>query len=251
MKRSDVLRMLGQQEEGPEPVPDALGRNPAKGMADVLGGLRGSQIVQALTGLGMNEIRGSLSGTNPFDVKSLTAAGELDLAERISRLQPSMGAVFGSTRELARPEPFAPPAGVNNFREAMEGASRARSEEVERQKESVQLLRDLLSVIESERDARLALEQRVRHSEKDIAAIRSGAPGRPTSIQLVKLEFERRNTAGQLEPTITAESKELASWLERACPEAPQLTAKTIENNLRSAYRKASPRKRISRGKKS
>jgi hypothetical protein len=64
----------------------------------------------------------------------------------------------------------------------------------------------------------------------------SGAPGRPTSMQLVLDEFERRALA-DLEATVTAEAERLAHWLAATHPTAPKLTAKTIRNKIASRFR--------------
>ena len=67
---------------------------------------------------------------------------------------------------------------------------------------------------------------------------RSGAPGRPTSIQVVKAEFQRRKKCGQVASTLGAEAKTLVDWLIQKHPEAPRLTSKTIMNRLREDYRR-------------
>jgi hypothetical protein len=64
----------------------------------------------------------------------------------------------------------------------------------------------------------------------------SGAPGRPTSMQLVLDELERRASAG-LEASASAEAEVLAAWLPKAHPSAPKLTAKTIRNKIGSRFR--------------
>jgi hypothetical protein len=62
---------------------------------------------------------------------------------------------------------------------------------------------------------------------------RSGGPGRPTSMHLVKSELHRLTSEGKVWRTKIEAAEELASWLLRAHPEAPPLTAKAILNNLR------------------
>lgn len=66
----------------------------------------------------------------------------------------------------------------------------------------------------------------------------TGAPGRPTSMQLVRLEFEARNRRGHTAQSITLEAAALSEWLLKAHPRAPPLTPKTIKNNLAEDYRR-------------
>jgi hypothetical protein len=67
----------------------------------------------------------------------------------------------------------------------------------------------------------------------------TGAPGRPTSMQLVAIEMERRAAAGQMiTASLTEEAEALVGWLEREHPKAPRLTPKTIRNNLIAKWRK-------------
>ena len=62
--------------------------------------------------------------------------------------------------------------------------------------------------------------------------IRSGAPGRPSSVHLVKAEYERRYKAGTLEKETAAVARSLRSWLIHEYPSAPQLTEKSIKNKV-------------------
>jgi hypothetical protein len=62
---------------------------------------------------------------------------------------------------------------------------------------------------------------------------KTGAPGRPTSMQLVEQEHTRRVCAGETAPSIKAEARYLEKWRKDTHPAAPRLTAKTIENKLR------------------
>jgi len=68
---------------------------------------------------------------------------------------------------------------------------------------------------------------------------RSGAPGRPTSIQLVRLEFQRRVANGELEGSVTREAEHLSCWLATRHPGEPQLKPKSIKNNISAEYRAA------------
>jgi hypothetical protein len=71
----------------------------------------------------------------------------------------------------------------------------------------------------------------------------SGAPGRPTSMNLVKLEFEARYRTGDTAPSITLEAAALAEWLSRTHPEATPVKPKTIKNQLASEFRKRNAQK--------
>lgn len=65
----------------------------------------------------------------------------------------------------------------------------------------------------------------------------SGAPGRPTSMHLVTLEYSKRWERGDVHKKIGDEAKVLAAWLIKTHPTSPRLTAKTITNNLRAEHR--------------
>lgn len=68
----------------------------------------------------------------------------------------------------------------------------------------------------------------------------TGAPGRPTSMQLVEAEFSKRAKEKIVLPTITQESEYLASWVASRFPLEPRLTPKTIKNKLALPYRQLS-----------
>jgi len=66
----------------------------------------------------------------------------------------------------------------------------------------------------------------------------TGAPGRPTSRQLVEIEMERRATAGEMiTASMAQEAAALSAWLKREHPGAPQMTPKTIQCVMASRYR--------------
>jgi hypothetical protein len=71
----------------------------------------------------------------------------------------------------------------------------------------------------------------------------SGVPGRPTSMNLIRLEFEARYRRGDAAPSITSEAAALAEWLSRTHPEATPIKAKTIKNQLASEFRKRNAQK--------
>ncbi len=64
----------------------------------------------------------------------------------------------------------------------------------------------------------------------------TGAPGRPSSMHLVKEEFRRRVEAGTIERKLALEARALEAWLKQSHARHPPLTAKTIANRLRETY---------------
>jgi hypothetical protein len=69
------------------------------------------------------------------------------------------------------------------------------------------------------------------------AALRTGAPGRPSSIYLVEIEFRARCARNEVESSLAQEADVLAAWLRKEHPNSPPLKAKTIKNKLRASYR--------------
>jgi hypothetical protein len=75
----------------------------------------------------------------------------------------------------------------------------------------------------------------VRH---DVNPFRSGAPGKPSAIQLVEAEHKRRLDCGEALTKVSKEAAHLEVWLNGKYPDAPRTTAKTIENRIREAHRR-------------
>jgi hypothetical protein len=74
----------------------------------------------------------------------------------------------------------------------------------------------------------------------DAPITRSGAQGRPTSIDnLVRPELERRKAAGETLPAMGAEAEALSKWLANNHPGHPQIRPGSLENSLRSELRAA------------
>lgn len=73
-------------------------------------------------------------------------------------------------------------------------------------------------------------------------AHRSGAPGRPSSIQYVEAELEARQARGETLRSLTLEADALADWLSQTHPTAPRMAAKTIKNKFRALYRELEAR---------
>ena len=59
-----------------------------------------------------------------------------------------------------------------------------------------------------------------------VTTYQSGAPGRPTSMHLVEVEFRARWDRGEAKTSIGAEARMLSEWLQKEHPDAPQLTAR-------------------------
>ena len=68
---------------------------------------------------------------------------------------------------------------------------------------------------------------------------KTGGQGRPTSMNLIASELERRRAAGEVRATQAAEAEALAAWRAQAHPKAPKASAKTIGNSLRTELREA------------
>jgi hypothetical protein len=71
-----------------------------------------------------------------------------------------------------------------------------------------------------------------------IDPFRTGGPGKPSAIMVVAREHQRRLSCGEALPKVSKEAAYLKEWLDRTYPEAPNTTAKTIENRIRDAHRK-------------
>ena len=68
-------------------------------------------------------------------------------------------------------------------------------------------------------------------------AYKTGGPGRPSPIQLVEREAERRRASGEAIDIVKEEAKYLHGWCEREHSKAPTPTPKTIENRIRIDHR--------------
>jgi hypothetical protein len=75
------------------------------------------------------------------------------------------------------------------------------------------------------------------HEATPKESYRTGAPGKPSSAHLVKNELERRGETGQIESNLEKQAKSLAEWLKEKHPNAPPMTVRTIENQIRDLYR--------------
>jgi hypothetical protein len=72
--------------------------------------------------------------------------------------------------------------------------------------------------------------------------VSTGAPGRPTSMHIVRSEHRRRLDKGEAHESLAAEAGHLATWLAQQHPTAPQPTPKAIENAIREAHRRRATR---------
>lgn len=86
----------------------------------------------------------------------------------------------------------------------------------------------------------------LEHLGRDVAPsaeiIPTGAPGRPTSMSLIKDEHERRLNGGEAHEALAEEARHLNAWLKAMYPTAMQPTPKTIGNAIRGAHRQHATR---------
>ncbi|WP_420566398.1 hypothetical protein [Thalassobaculum sp.] len=68
------------------------------------------------------------------------------------------------------------------------------------------------------------------------ARARGSKGGRPSSKDLILEEFDRRKSAGTVQPTLSAEANDLSIWLANHHPDAPGALPKTIEGHIRSIF---------------
>jgi integrase len=74
-----------------------------------------------------------------------------------------------------------------------------------------------------------------------IEAVRTGTAGRPTSKHLALAEMTARHSRGELAPKLAAEARELVERLKEKCEGSPVPTAYSLENSIRTEYRKLKP----------
>ena len=72
---------------------------------------------------------------------------------------------------------------------------------------------------------------------ENVEVSRTGAPGRPSSMHLVQEEASRRREGGSALRSVVEEAEELKKWFDANHRGKPNLTAKTIENNIRPDHR--------------
>jgi hypothetical protein len=84
-----------------------------------------------------------------------------------------------------------------------------------------------------DRAGRISSHCDATHQPPEASALsRTGAPGRPTSIHLVEMEYARRSEAGLVLEIAREEAEHLLEWIKTAHAEAPRLTVKTIRNKI-------------------
>lgn len=74
----------------------------------------------------------------------------------------------------------------------------------------------------------------------EVDPYRTGGQGRSSMVHYIKAEFERRHGKGLVESTLAAEARVLLEWAKVKHSKGPIPTLKTIENQIRSRYRKLS-----------
>lgn len=70
------------------------------------------------------------------------------------------------------------------------------------------------------------------------AMLKTGGPGRPTSISLALAEYERRRDNSECCATVSEEARVLHKWFLLHHPKQPANTVRTIENRIREDFRK-------------
>ncbi len=80
-------------------------------------------------------------------------------------------------------------------------------------------------------------DPRRNDSTEAMARRRTGVPGRPSSVDLILPEAQRRLSAGGALPsTLAAFATEMSDWLKSAHPGEPQLKPQSAENALRAMW---------------
>jgi hypothetical protein len=86
--------------------------------------------------------------------------------------------------------------------------------------------------------------QQVRVQDRLAAApVKTGAPGRPSSMHFIDDELARRAAEGRLLDTLKSEASALVAWLKESHPSAPRPAPISVENHIRKIYRQLKPTK--------
>jgi hypothetical protein len=80
-------------------------------------------------------------------------------------------------------------------------------------------------------------------SPSKAATYRTGLPGKPTSMHLIRAEFSARAERNETKKTLTQEANALSAWLTTVHPTAPRAGHKTIANALREEFRSLKSKK--------
>jgi hypothetical protein len=167
---------------------------------------------------------------------ALVAKADPTLAERMERLHDTFEK-FRLTREAA----IRTDAGLG-----LAEASRRHAHEWEERHGGeiaiLGVLREIRAELHEVSSRQAKHDEQLRTHEAELVRLRSGAPGRPSAMHLVRDEFERRVASGQLEETVTEQSEALADWLRTSHSTAAPLTPKAIRNRLAMSFRAAKAR---------
>ena len=119
----------------------------------------------------------------------------------------------------------------------MEAAETPRAGDIETQRMRLVELREERAAV----DARAEQTAFARWGiPKSVGAVDQTRPvGRPTPKTLIAAELERRISQNECEQGVAAEARALKSWLSVQHPDEPQVTADTIEINIRDRFRGA------------
>ena len=118
------------------------------------------------------------------------------------------------------------------------------------EEEIIRLKSEITSVLFShDIEGFVRIQQKISALRKILAARReaddalngrgkTGAPGRPSGMHLVRGEHKRRRETGESESGVRDEAEALRVWYKSQHPGLPNLTAKTIENTIRLEHKR-------------
>lgn len=196
----------------------------------------------------MKQAREAIAKASAFELGlSKDVARAMEEARKAMALRPD-----GAPGSLKFPR--IPLAGVSDFARQIEEANRRKAREhyesIEREKAMLEALQAIRAESAESRRELAALSARVHAQEEELAKLRSGARGRPTSIHLIEAEMWRRLESGAIHDKLADEAKALAEWLREAHPAAHPVKPKSIENRLRAIYRDAMAKAKRKRRRK-
>lgn len=114
-----------------------------------------------------------------------------------------------------------------------------REEDRRRDEAMLDELRKIREELQRERRDKEQLEAVILAKNVELARYRTGAPGRPGSKHLVLDEFARIVGLGEVEETLCGQACKLGVWLKATHTLAPPLTQGSIENIIRTEFRRA------------
>lgn len=126
-----------------------------------------------------------------------------------------------------------------HFVQSQEAMAREKREARERDAAALTALHGIHSQLATLTDAIAAHDRLLKQHDEELVALRSGAPGRPSSMHLILTEFQERIRGRRVESTLAEQARLLLAWLIEQHPTAARPTTKTVANRIRQAYRRA------------